>query len=437
MVDPPDSFSFVHAADLHLDTPFSGVEASAPYVAEALRDASLHAFRAIIDLAVERRVDFVLFAGDIYDGAERGIRAQLEFLAGLKRLNGAGIKSFIVHGNHDPLESGWSAVSATWPELVTIFPAAVGEHPQARVAEVSRDGVSIATVQGISFKERATTENLSRAFSRPDLPGIHIGLLHCNVEGSPAQHANYSPCTIADLVATGLDYLALGHVHDRRVLSSPATTRGPWIVYSGNTQARTINETGAKGVYVVTVEGGVIQEPEFVACDEVRFVQCDLQIDECETIVDLLEHLRILGARLLADIGSRSAIVRVTLHGRGPLHQILSPRGALGEVLESLRSTGRSTAPFCWWERILDKTLAPIDLDEIRGRGDFSSDVLDLSDEYLNDATQRAELVALLTETIPRPFRKDLLRILEDENLAYELMTESSLRALDEIQGDT
>ena len=115
----PTPFRFIHAADLHLDTPFEGIAGPAPKVAEALREASLQAWDRLVQLALDEEVLFVLLAGDIYDGADRGVRAQIRFVNGLRRLDQAGIRTFIVHGNHDPL-SGWSAVHE-WPATVTIF----------------------------------------------------------------------------------------------------------------------------------------------------------------------------------------------------------------------------------------------------------------------------------------------------------------------------
>jgi DNA repair exonuclease SbcCD nuclease subunit len=430
------SFSFVHAADLHLDTPFLGVQASAPFVAEALREASLQAFDAIIELAIERRVDFVLFAGDIYDGAERGIRAQLRFLEGLKRLDDAGIYSLVVHGNHDPLESGWSAITDSWPDRTTIFPARVDSSEGAKVVEIIRDEQVIATVQGVSYKERATTENLSTALSRPDGPGVHIGLLHCNVEGSPREYANYSPCTTQDLRNTGLDYLALGHIHDRRILTADATIGKPWIVYPGNTQARTINETGAKGVYVVNVTNGLIESPEFVACDRIRFVQHEIPIDSCETIIDLITLSREVEEQILRESDSRSVIVRATLTGHSTLHRQLLRKGALEEILEDLRARGRTYEPFCWWEQLIDESVTPIDLAEIGRRGDFSSDLVALAGEIKENVQSRDELMEELVQTIPKSFRNDMTQLFADQTWVEELFRLAELRALDEILSD-
>src|ERR1019366_6329576 len=143
----PD-FSFVHAADLHLDTPFKGIGSTAPLVAEQLREASLAAFDSLVDLCLERRVAFLVVAGDIYDGPERGLRAQMRFRDGLARLSTAGISSFVVHGNHDPVETGWSALGGPWPERVTVFGTGT-----VKAVPIEVDGNPLATVQGISFAQ--------------------------------------------------------------------------------------------------------------------------------------------------------------------------------------------------------------------------------------------------------------------------------------------
>ena len=100
---------FVHAADLHLDSPFTGLKAAAPdNVANALYAATFTAYENIIDLCIDEGVDALLVAGDVYDGKDRSLRAQLKFVEGLRRLDEAGIRSFVCHGNHDPLD-GWEA----------------------------------------------------------------------------------------------------------------------------------------------------------------------------------------------------------------------------------------------------------------------------------------------------------------------------------------
>jgi DNA repair protein SbcD/Mre11 len=168
-------FRFVHAADLHLDTPFQAIVNDAPDIATALQNASLDAFDRLVQLTIDSGALFLIIAGDVYDGAERGVRAQIRFLDGLKALSAAGIETFICHGNHDPM-NGWSAIRGEWPAGVHIF-----DHRQPESFPIVRNGVRIATIYGMSYPRRDVSENLSLQFHREDCPGLHIAVLHCNV----------------------------------------------------------------------------------------------------------------------------------------------------------------------------------------------------------------------------------------------------------------
>ena len=232
---------FVHTADLHLDSPFAGFSANAPGdVTAALRDATFEAYDAIVELCLAEHVDALLVAGDIYDSSDKSLRAQLRFIDGLKRLAAAGIRSFICHGNHDPLD-GWEAGFAT-PVGCHRFGDAVEVVP-LDPADPGR-----AAIYGYSYPRQRVTDNVARQFQRTDDAAFAIGLLHANV-GADTGHERYAPCTVDDLAATGMDYWALGHVHTRQVLRS----NGPAIVYPGNPQGRHPNELGARGIYIVDV----------------------------------------------------------------------------------------------------------------------------------------------------------------------------------------
>src|SRR5258708_5954174 len=178
-------------------------------------------------MAIEREAAFVVIAGDAYDSADRGVRAQLRFLRGVERLGERGIPVFAAHGNHDPLD-GWSAMRRAPDNLVVFGAEAVEAHPIARGADT-----------------------LALRFHRGDAPGLHIGVLHCNV-GSQPDYAAYSPCSVADLTAAGMDYWALGHIHQYLRLAEG----GPWIVYPGSLQAGKSNEVGPKGAVVGDAAGG-------------------------------------------------------------------------------------------------------------------------------------------------------------------------------------
>lgn len=377
------SFRFLHAADLHLDTPFSGLGRSAPEVARALRDASLRAWDDLVATAIAQDVAFVVLAGDLYDGADRGLRAQLHVLAGLRRLSDAGIDVLVVHGNHDPLD-GWSAIGDdAWPERVVVCgPGTVTSH------EVIRAGERLATLHGVSYATARTTENLALRFPLATGGGLHVGVLHGTVGPQP-DHAPYAPCTLDDLRRPGYDYWALGHIHRHDVIATD-----PWVVYSGSLQGRSPKptETGAKGAVIVDVADDRIAGVTPVALDRVRFVNAELDLggvvgpggpgdvhpghatDGPAPITGLaglaarLERLA-LGACAAAD--GRSVVLRVRLIGRTPLHADLAHEGALAELLEDLRAGGPVDEPFLRWESLVDGTGSPVDRDALRERDDI------------------------------------------------------------------
>ncbi|MGA8681160.1 MAG: DNA repair exonuclease [Acidimicrobiales bacterium] len=433
-------FCFVHAADLHLDTPFKGIGETAPVVAEALREASLEAFDNLVALCLERRAAFLLIAGDVYDGPDRGIRAQLRFRDGLGRLSEAGISAFVVHGNHDPVESGWAAV-ASWPPLVTIFGTdGVGAVP------VRRDGHELAVVQGISYWRRDVRENLALRFSPTEGRGLQIGLLHCNVSGAPEGHEEYSPCSLDDLRGAGLDYWALGHVHSRLVMSGRPHGDEPWVVYPGNLQGRSpkASELGAKGAFVVEVAGGRVAGVEFVACDRIRYASVDVDLTPLSSVEAVRDALAEAAQDELASAEGRSIVVRARLSGRSEVHAALQGERAVPELLVSLRDEFRPLGPWCWWDRIEDDSAGLLDLGRLRAGSDFAADLICVAEELAASCAGpslslglEAELPAALlddiTATLPKALR---IRAMAASPSARELLSAGLMTALDELGAD-
>lgn len=420
-------FTFIHAADLHLDTPFIGVGQVSPRVAEALQDASLDAFDALIDLTLQEDARFLLLAGDLYDGAQRGIRAQRRFERGLRRLSERGIRTFIVNGNHDPL-SGWSAIR-DWPPLVTCF----GSQEVERVAVM--DGAErLATVYGISYGQAKVEENLSLRFRRQDAEGLHIGLLHANVEGN-AEHASYSPCTLDDLKRAGMDYWALGHVHTRQILSL-----APWVVYPGNLQGRSPkpSERGAKGAMVVRVTrpGGpgdafTVQSPRFVPLDRIRFETLEVDLAGIPDVAALQRALIAQAERLQAEHEGRGLILRGILRGRGEVYSELLHPGRLFEILAELRRDGEQRDPLIGWEDLCNEAASPLDLERIRQRGDFSAELLRLHDDRLADPVRGDAFLKAAFSPLER-FRSLLPE--HDAEETEALLREARILALDLLE---
>ena len=365
---------FVHAADLHLDSPFRGIRNEAPdHVAESLRSATFDAYRNIIELCLREQVDALLLAGDIYDGADRSLRAQLKFVDGLNRLESAGIRSFICHGNHDPLD-GWEARLSLPAGCVRFGPEVTGEP-------VFLDDPARATVYGISYPRRDVRENLTPLFAEATMSAdFGIGLLHANVGGN-SDHDSYAPCTVTDLAAVGLDYWALGHVHTRQVLRQER----PTVVYPGNPQGRHPLETGPRGVYLVEVDDYGTISLEFRAVNVVLWQTLEVGISEPGNEQELLDTLDGAVRDCAEAAGGRSAVFRLALTGRGGMHRWLSRADTLEELRERINAQYADARSWLWCERIEADTGSPVDREQVAQRDDFAGDLARICSELRAD----------------------------------------------------
>lgn len=300
-------FRFVHAADIHLDSPLRGLESYPDAPVEQIRGAARRAFDNLVDLAVEERVAFVLLAGDLFDGDWRDYNTGLYFTHRMGRLREKGIRVFMVSGNHDAASQ--LTRSLRLPDNVTLF-----SHKKPETRTIDDLGVA---VHGQSFSGRVVTEDLSRAYPQA-LPGLcNIGLLHTSLTGR-AGHESYAPCTLEGLVSKGYAYWALGHVHQREVVQTH-----PWVVFPGNIQGRHIREAGAKGCQLVTVEGGQVTEVDFRELDVLRFALCRVEVDGCENLEGVTDRVREAMERERLGTDGRPLAARVILEGKSSLHEQL------------------------------------------------------------------------------------------------------------------
>ncbi len=406
-------FRFLHVADLHLDTPFEGVGSlpGGAGWAERLRDASLGVLDEIARLARAEDVAFVLLAGDLYDGPERGLRAALRLRRVLAELARDGIPSFLVLGNHDPVEDP-AAVLPGPIDGVTLFP---GGRPATAAAV--RDGATVALVHGASHGRPRETRNLAARFPAAGtvpLPGdaplpagppgtrpLEIGLLHANLAGIEG-HDPYAPCRREDLLATGYGYWALGHVHRRQVVERGET----FVVYPGDTQGRSFkpSERGAKGGMLVEVEDGRVVDAGFRPLDRVRFEEVTVEVPEGEAPEELLDRLEEAGRGLLDAADGRAVIARARVRVAGAGSPLLAP-GRAADLLAELREA--APADLAW----AGIRLAPAgDPRDLAGRRDLAGELAALLAELRDDPEAAGRLAREVAGRMPRlgPVRRAL-----------------------------
>lgn len=360
------SFRFLHTGDLHLDSPVEGLAAEAPpEVMSVLRNATTDAWRAIVRLAITERADFIVVAGDVFEVASPTLLGQTRFRDGLAELAAAGIGSFVVHGNHDPMDGRSWAPSLAFPDAVHRFGAIAGES-----VPVMRDGVEIARIHGRSYPRSSVSDNYAAEFRADPSAPFSIGLLHTNVGDRPGHH-NYAPCSIEDLRASGMDYWALGHIHQPgQVLADPPA------YYSGIPQGRDPGELGARGCYVVDVDGAGGVAARFIATDVVRWQPLDVSIADLAHDEALRDACRSVIDEAVAASDGRSLVIRLRLTGRGALHANLVRTGYIADLRQLLNEERGTSTPLAWVESVRNATRSDIDVDVRRDAPDFVGDFL-------------------------------------------------------------
>src|SRR5277367_6325163 len=334
------NFRFLHAADLHLGSPFLGLVLKDEDVAARFAKASRSAFEALVTKALEEGVAFVVIAGDVFDGEWKDASIALFLNRQLARLSNRGIPAFLLRGNHDA--ESVVAKSLTWPDNVFEF--------STRRAETHRIKDLRVALHGRGFPHREVVENYAVDYPEPLAGWFNIGVLHtaCGRAG----HENYAPCTAADLAARGYDYWALGHVHAFEIVS-----RDPWIVYPGNLQGRSIRECGERGAVIVEVADGVVAEVRRLVTDTARWA---------EVIVDAAPHsdetglLRAIEAEVRVHAEGaegRLLAVRIVLTGATTLHaRFIADRDRLRDEVEA---AAQRCADDVWLERLRIDTVEP------------------------------------------------------------------------------
>ncbi|WP_419600082.1 metallophosphoesterase family protein [Thiolapillus sp.] len=371
---------FVHAADIHLDSSLHGLEPYEGAPVDEIRSATRRAFDNLIELAIDEEVAFILLAGDLYDGDWKDYNTGLYFMQHMARLCDAGIRMFIVAGNHDAASQITKHLRL--PDNVTLFST---KHPETVVLE----DLNVAII-GQGFATRAVTDDLSQAYPQGDPQLFNIGLLHTCLDGKPG-HEPYAPCTVDGLRSKGYQYWALGHVHHREEVS-----HDPWIVFPGNIQGRHIRETGPKGCTLVTVENSEIASVEHRDLDVMRWARCEIDVSASEMMDELFEQVSKGLQSELDEAGGRPVAVRLVVKGACPLHSTLhADRERWTQECRAV-ATALGGAGI-WLEKVLFKTKPSVSVDEVLERNDALSGLLHGIRNLEVDASSLGELAEELS----------------------------------------
>ena len=400
-------FRFIHAADPHLDSPLRGLEAHEGAPVDVLRGATRRAFENLIQLAIDEAVDFIVIAGDVYDGDWKDYSTGLFFRGQMARLNDKGVPVFLIAGNHDAA----SVISKklALPENVHVF--------STRKAESKEVGDLPVVIHGRGFPNRAVPGNI--AIDYPDAVSgkFNLGLLHTSLTGRPG-HDTYAPCSESDLRGKGYGYWALGHIHQPEIISEE-----PWIVFAGNCQGRHARETGARGCRLVTVNDSLeVDGVDWHPLDVLRWQVLEVDLGGVEKDAEVWQRIRESISGAVDEAEGRLVATRIVLTGATSLHGNLHREFAHlhAEVLGLAQDFGSESV---WIEKIKLKTAPVYDLDQMAERDALTKIVLETLKGSSEEFKDLPDDVAEMLNVLPSEIRSEVEGEWEDGGSA-EVMGE-------------
>lgn len=390
---------FIHTADIHLDSPLVGLTAYQDAPVQKLRTVTRDAFTRLVDAAIEEEVDFMVIAGDLYDGSWKDYNTGHYFCREMGRLNKAEIPVYLLYGNHDAESEMTKKLSL--PSNVNVF--------ESRKPSTYRIETLNVALHGRSYREAATFENLASSYPEPVAGWLNIGVLHTAL-GGYAAHQPYAPCSVEELTAKGYDYWALGHVHEHAILKND-----PWIVYPGNLQGRHIREIGERGAVLITADETGIQSVERIHVDTLRWYEVEVDASVATNLQDVASLAGRVIERLISEVTAPMHLaVRVRIIGKTTAHgELFGLETQLREeILGQVASQGTDRI---WVEKVRIETESSVDSSKFNTRSDAISELQGFLDE-IDEDKQFYDLLLAELKPLADKAPLDLVRALPELN---------------------
>ncbi|KSU62119.1 hypothetical protein AS034_08265 [[Bacillus] enclensis] len=370
-----EKIRFIHCADLHLDSPFRGLQHLPPELFARIQNSTFASFEKLVKRAIHEQVDFIVISGDLFDEEDRSIRAQARLLNQFNLLYKNEIPVYVIHGNHDYL--GGFRLKLDMPDNIHVF------NNKTEVKELITKKGAVVKLTGFSYDTRHIRDRRISEYPKQLEADYVIGLLHGSEGSLHSEHENYAPFSISELKEKNYHYWALGHIHQRQVLN-PA----PPIVYPGNIQGRHRKETGEKGCYLVELDKHD-SFLTFIPTQEMIWGEVEVSLAGFERFGEIYQHIKRAAEEYETQV---DCLLQIHIRDVNGLSPDVLAAVENGDLLQALQEDSAEGEPVRWIHSIKP---VPSETD-IDSKDPFIKDVLQTLKKM--DAEEGREALAELIE---------------------------------------
>ncbi|WP_300262774.1 DNA repair exonuclease [Clostridium sp.] len=265
----------LHCSDIHFDTPFKEL----PKEISAMRRAELReSFSKIINKGIDKEVDLVLLAGDLFDN-DTIEKSTLTFIRNqMDKLEKHNIRVFISAGNHDPYNKKSFYNMINFGKNVYIFK---DEIERIEIPELN------TVIYGASFKEKYMRESKLKHFNTKEEDKYLIKIMVMHGDLGNNETGEYNPLLFKEIEASKIDYIALGHIHKFSGIKRIGKT---YYAYSGCPEGRGFDEEGDKGIILGDISLGAV-DLDFIKINKREYFVKEIDISNCGTNEEIIDKI--------------------------------------------------------------------------------------------------------------------------------------------------
>lgn len=332
-----------HCGDIHIGSKISCISGEKSRI---LGSEIKESFFDVLEICEEEKIDVLLIAGDFFDDVNVNSADVREIIS---KMGECSYRIFISPGNHDPFTPDSPYMKFDWPKNVFIFRS---KKPE-KISIEEKNSV----IWGSAFENRYEWKSMMKNLKAEDEKKLNICVMHGDLKPNIFGGSQYNLIRYSDIKSSGMDYIALGHIHKRTEIQKSANT---YYAYSGGAQGTGFDELGEKGFYIGTVSKGACDLKFRRACKR-RFEEVHIDVSDCVFVDDFVSKVI---ENLFKKYGENydKNLYKVIFEGS------ISESASFDTILITSKLGEK-----VFYAQIVDNTHPKIDIEKLKFKTDFKS----------------------------------------------------------------